>query len=132
MKTKKILEKEQDRVEKVKKARENAVQIAMEKTAKLILKERRYESNTKRHAKLMADEESYRNDKFATIADQRKQRRQYTKDHDAKLDRLGIERYRRDQKEVEEHIELVQNKELKRARESYLNLQRSMEATERK
>jgi hypothetical protein len=49
VKTKKMLEREQDRVEKVKQAREKALQIAMEKSAKLILKERRYESNTRRH-----------------------------------------------------------------------------------
>ena len=49
VKTKKVLEREQDRIEKVKRARENAVQLAMEKTAKLILQERKYESNTKRH-----------------------------------------------------------------------------------
>ena len=53
VKTRKMLEREQDRVEKVKRARENAIQIAMEKSAKLILKERRYESNTKRHAKML-------------------------------------------------------------------------------
>jgi len=47
-----MLEREQDRVEKVKRARENAIQIAMEKSAKMILKERRYESNAKRHSKL--------------------------------------------------------------------------------
>ena len=49
VKTKRVLEREQDRVEKVKRAREKALDLAMEKTAKLILKERRYESNAKRH-----------------------------------------------------------------------------------
>ena len=37
IKTKRILEREQDRVEKVKRARENALNIAMEKSAKLML-----------------------------------------------------------------------------------------------
>ena len=60
IKTKKVLEREQDRIEKVKKVREKAVDLAMEKTAKLILKERRYESNTKRHAKHQVDETLYR------------------------------------------------------------------------
>lgn len=104
VKTQKILEKEHDRVEKVKKARENAVQIAMEKSAKLILKERRYESNVKRHEKLMQEEELYRNEKFATIDEKRKDRRQFTIDHDKHLDKLGIERYHKDKEAIEEHI----------------------------
>lgn len=49
VKTKKVLEREHDRIEKVKRAREKAVDLAMEKTAKLILKERRYESNVRKH-----------------------------------------------------------------------------------
>jgi hypothetical protein len=62
VKTKRILEKEQERVEKVKRARENALNLAMEKSAQLILKERRYESNTKRHEKTQAEESVYRRD----------------------------------------------------------------------
>jgi len=49
VKTKQMLDRQEARVAKVKRARENAVANAMEKTAKLTLKERRYESNTKRH-----------------------------------------------------------------------------------
>ena len=94
-------------MEKVKKARENAVQIAMEKSAKLILKERRYDSNVKRHEKLMQEEEEYRVEKFATVNEKRKERRQYTIDHDQHLDKLGLDRYKKDQKAVEEHIEVV-------------------------
>ena len=55
-----MLERQQDRVEKVKRAREKALQNEMEKSAKLILKERRYESNSKRHEKLMAEESEWR------------------------------------------------------------------------
>ena len=54
-------------MEKVKRARENALNIALEKKANQILKERRYESNTKRHQKLMEEEDLYRVEKFATI-----------------------------------------------------------------
>jgi len=49
VKTKKILEKEHERVEKVKRAREKALIVAMEKSAQLILKGRKYESSIKRH-----------------------------------------------------------------------------------
>ena len=72
IKTKQMLEREQDRVEKVKRARENALSIAMEKSARLILKERKYESNTKRHAKMVKEEDDYRNEKFQSLAEQRK------------------------------------------------------------
>jgi len=48
-----MIERQQDRVEKVKRAREKALQNELEKSAKLILKERRYESNVKRHQKMM-------------------------------------------------------------------------------
>ena len=104
----------------------------MEKSAKLILKERRYESNAKRHEKFQAAEQSFRREAFMTINEHRSQRRQHTIDHDAKLDRLGVERYKKDTKDVEEYIEKVQQKELQRARESYLKLQRSIEQTEQK
>ena len=67
VKTKQMLERQEARVAKVKRARENAVANAMEKSAKLTLKERRYESNTKRHIKAMQDEEHYRADMFSTI-----------------------------------------------------------------
>lgn len=51
-----MIERQQNRVEKVKRAREKALQNEMEKSAKLILKERRYESNAKRHEKMIADD----------------------------------------------------------------------------
>ena len=40
-KTQKLLDWEKDRVEKVRKVRDNAVQIAMERTAKQILREKK-------------------------------------------------------------------------------------------
>ena len=43
----------------------------MEKSAKLILNERKYESNIKRHNKLMAEEDSYRQDHFLTLTEKR-------------------------------------------------------------
>ena len=64
VKTKKIIERENDRVEKVKKAREKAMQNAMEKSAKLILQERRYESNTKRYEKEFEMAELDRRERF--------------------------------------------------------------------
>ncbi len=104
----------------------------MEKSAKLILKERRYESNTKRHQKLVEEENMFNIDKFNSIKDMRSSRRQHTIDHDANLDKLGYIRYKNDTKQVEEYIEKVQSKELGRARESYAKLQLSMEITEKK
>ena len=64
VKTKKIIDREQDRVEKVKKAREKAIQNAMEKSAKLILQERRYESNTKRFEKELEMAELDRRERY--------------------------------------------------------------------
>jgi len=71
-------------------------------------------------------------EKFQTINEQRQNARKLTLDHEAKLDRMGYDRYRQDKKQVEEYIEKVQRKELERARDSYLKLQQSMELSERK
>ena len=62
-----MIEKEQDRAEKVKKARETALNLAMEKSAHHILKERRYESNTKRHSNMIQQEAEYKKEMFMTI-----------------------------------------------------------------
>jgi len=96
VKTKKMIEREQDRVEKVRRARENALQIAMEKSAKLILKERRYESNAKRHEKMVEVEGSYRAEKFQQVNDKRYENKQRTIEHDTQLNELGFERYKSD------------------------------------
>ena len=45
---------------KVKAARERALQNFMEKNARLILKERRYESTIKKHEKAQRDEQLYK------------------------------------------------------------------------
>lgn len=47
----------------------------MEKSARLMLKERKYESNTKRHQKMVKEEDDYRIEKFQSLAEQRKQKR---------------------------------------------------------
>jgi len=39
----------------------------MEKSAKLILKERRYESNTKRHEKMMNEDKDFMCEKFGSL-----------------------------------------------------------------
>ena len=101
IKTKHILEREQDRIEKVKRARENSIQIAMEKSAKLILKERKYNSNVRRHEKLLKEEELYRNDKYSELKEEREAKRRTTIEHDKHLDRLGYERYKKDTKDIE-------------------------------
>ena len=75
VKTKKIIDREQDRVEKVKKAREKAIQNAMEKSAKLILQERRYESNTKRFEKELEMAELDRRERFLSLNVGRNERR---------------------------------------------------------
>ena len=82
VKTKKIIEREQDRVEKVKKAREKAIQNAMEKSAKLILQERRYESNTKRFEKELEMAELDRRERFQSLHVGRNERRQKTLEAD--------------------------------------------------
>ena len=53
----------------------------MEKSAKLILKERRYESNTKRHEKLMAEESEWRRDHYNELSEKRSDKLRYTKEH---------------------------------------------------
>ena len=72
----------------------------MEKSAKLILKERRYESNTKRHEKLMAEESDWRKDHYLELSEKRSDRLRFTKEHNEKLDMLGYKRYLKDDKEV--------------------------------
>ena len=49
VKTQKLVDWQHDRVEKVKKVRENAVNIAMEKSAKHILHEKKLARNEKRY-----------------------------------------------------------------------------------
>jgi hypothetical protein len=75
VKTKKILEKELERVEKVKRAREKALVVAMEKSAQLILKERKYESSIKRHNAMQQEESLMRKDWFESIYEKRDGRR---------------------------------------------------------
>ena len=132
IKTKKVLEREQDRVEKVKRAREKALNNAMEKSAKLILNERKYESNIKRHNKLMAEEDSYRQDHFLTLTEKRSEVKQIFTEHNDKLDQLGYVRYKRDLSEVEANEIRKQQKQLEQARDSFLQLRRSIEVTEKK
>ena len=97
-----MLERQQDRVEKVKRAREKALQNEMEKSAKLILKERRYESNTKRHEKMMQEESEWRRDHYLELSEKRADRMRYTKEHNDKLDMMGFKRYLKDDREVNE------------------------------
>ena len=77
----------------------------MEKTAKLILNERRYESNTKRHQKHLEDESMYRKDQFESLKEKRMERRQVVKEHDQRLGQKGYERYKKDHKAIEENVE---------------------------
>ena len=132
IKTKHMLEKEQDRVEKVKQAREKALQLAMEKSAKLILNERKYESNTKRHEQMVKEEDDYRMEKFAQYNDKCKEKRQRTIDHDEHINELGYARYKKDNKKRELDLEQAKQRDLSSARESFLKLRMSMEVTERK
>ena len=116
----------------MKRARENALSIAMEKSARLMLKERKYESNTKRHQKMVKEEDDYRNEKFQSLAEQRKQKRQTTIEHDEYLDKLGYDRYKKDNRTRESDIARVKERDLMSARDSFLKLRVSMELTERK
>lgn len=132
MKTRHILEREHDRVEKVKKARESSVQIAMETSAKLILKERRYDSNMKRHQKMQKEDEIFRNDKFDQLIEQRREKRNTTIEEDIHLNQLGYERFKKDRKDVEGWIEKARKTELQQAKDSFLRLRGSMELTDKK
>lgn len=132
VKTKKVLEREQDRIEKVKRAREKAIDIAMEKTAKLILNERRYESNAKRHEKHLEDESLYRKDHYEQLKEKRTERRQYVKDHEHKLSQKGYERYKKDHRANEERIEKTQANEKQRVEDMFMNQKKQMAITEKK
>ena len=54
----------------------------MEKSAKLILKERKYHSNIKRHEKMMKEENLYRTEKFEELNDVRRDKKQITIDEE--------------------------------------------------
>ena len=115
VKTQKMLERQQDRVEKVKRARDKALQNEMEKSAKLILKERRYESNTKRHEKMVTEEAEWRKDHYIELSEQRAEKLRFKNEHNDKLDMLGYKRYLRDDKEVNEKYRQAKEAELLRA-----------------
>ena len=104
----------------------------MEKTAKLILNERRYESNTKRHLKHLEDESLYRKDHFESLKEKRSERRQYVKDHDHKLGQKGYERYKKDHRAIEENIEKTQANEKQHAVDVFINQKKQMATTEQK
>lgn len=104
----------------------------MEKSAKLILKERKYESNTKRFEKMMKEESEYKKDLYQELAEKRSERLRFTKEHDKRLDELGVQRYKRDKKEVEASLERAKIQQLERAKDSYLRLHASMEICEKK
>ena len=53
----------------------------------------------------------YRDQHFETLKEKRTERRRYTKEHDQKLDRNGYERFKKDHRLIEEHIEKLQNDE---------------------
>ena len=110
-----MLERQQDRVEKVKRAREKALQNELEKSAKLILKERRYESNTKRHEKMISEEAEWRREHYIELTEKREDKMRFTKEHNDKLDILGYKRYLRDDKEVNEKYRQVKELELQKA-----------------
>ena len=132
VKTQKMLERQQDRVEKVKRAREKALQNELEKSAKLILKERRYESNTKRHEKMISEEAEWRREHYIELTEKREDKMRFTKEHNDKLDILGYKRYLRDDKEVNAKYRQVKEVELQRAQETYSKLHASMEITDKK
>ena len=48
------------------------------------------------------------------------------------MDEKGYKRFRKDHREVEQHVEKEHNKQLYNAEESYMKLQKSMEITEKK
>lgn len=125
-----MLERQQERVEKVKRAREKALQNEMEKSAKLILKERRYESNTKRHEKMLAEDAEWRKDHYNELSEKRSDRLRYTKEHNDKLDQMGYRRYLRDDREINEKVRKVKEDEKVRAYETYQRLHASMEVTD--
>ena len=132
VKTKKIIDRENDRVEKVKRAREKAVQNAMEKSAKLILQERRYESNTKRFEKELEMAELDRRERFQSLNMGRNERRQRTLEADQMLEDKGHRRYKKDHREIEKRLAEHEKQEQERIHAGYLRLHQNMENIEQK
>jgi DNA-directed RNA polymerase subunit N (RpoN/RPB10) len=81
---------------------------------------------------MMQEDANYRRDLYQELAEKRSERRRFTKEHDEKLDDLGVKRYKKDKRMVEEYIEKVKHNELERAKDSYLKLHASMDMTDKK
>jgi len=58
---------------------------------------------------MMQQESIKKMDYFDTVYEKRNDRRKYTLEVDQELDRKGYDRYQKDTKEIEEHIERVHN-----------------------
>ena len=104
----------------------------MEKNAKLILKERRYESTLKKHEKHLREERHYREDQFFTINEERERARKSTLDKDQQLDDNGYSRFKKDTKDVEARYKTSKEIEQQKAHETYVSLHKAMEASEKK
>ena len=83
----------------------------MEKNARLILKERRYQSTLKKHEKALREEAHYREDQFFTINEERERARKSTLDKAQKFDDLSYVRFKKDTKDVESRVQTSKERE---------------------
>lgn len=72
LKAKKLVDREVDRVEKMKRARESALQQAKELRAKQILKDKIEEERERKYKEMLEDEAESRAMRFSTEAEKRK------------------------------------------------------------
>ena len=126
-KARRVTEKEQERVRRVQRVRENAMGLAVEEQAKHILRERKEAKNEKRYKQYMASVAEEHMDKFDVLKEQREEKLLSVKKVEQELDEKGHRRYVDDIKRVEESIEKAKEAERQRAVDSHMRLKSHME-----
>lgn len=107
--------------------RDTAVQLAMERNAKQILREKRQEKNSMRYRSQLKDEEKYREGRFEEEKDKRLKARRQTIDANEELDKLGYKRFNVDFRATEQKIKKMKEQELEIARMSHAKLKMHMD-----
>ena len=85
-KTQKVIDWEQNRVDKVRRVRDKAVQLAMERTAKQILHDKKLEKNEKRFHGQLKDEAAFRQQRFESEASRRQTAKEIFENNNNKKD----------------------------------------------
>ena len=104
-KTQKIVDKQQIRLERVRQARDRQVSLAMEKTAKWLIKEKKLEKNEKRYQKQLKDEAEYREQQFEDEQKKRALNLEKTIEKGKKIDELGHKHFKIDIRQTEKRIQ---------------------------